>query len=75
MRLHYTGNMATLSLKAHYDGKTIRLDEPFDLPPNTRLLVTVLDDSEDSSRLAAMEMTRRSEDAELDETVATDEKA
>ena len=67
--------MATLSLKAHYDGKTIRLDEPFDLPPNTRLLVTVLDDSEDSSSLAAMEMTRRSEDAELDETVATDEKA
>jgi hypothetical protein len=67
--------MATLSLKAHYDGKTIRLDEPFDLPPNTRLLVTVLDDSEDSSSLAAMEMTRRSEDAELDETMATDEKA
>jgi hypothetical protein len=34
--------MPTVSLKAHYDGKTIRLDEPFDLPANARLMVTVL---------------------------------
>jgi len=34
--------MPTISLKAHYDGKTIRLDEPFDLPQDARLMVTVL---------------------------------
>lgn len=34
--------MPTVTLKAHFDGETIRLDEPFDLPPNTRLMVTVL---------------------------------
>lgn len=34
--------MPTVSLKAHFDGQTIRLDEPFDLAPNTRLMVTVL---------------------------------
>ncbi|HEX6865128.1 MAG TPA: hypothetical protein VF414_20025 [Thermoanaerobaculia bacterium] len=31
------------SLKAHYDGKSIRLDEPFDLPEGARLIVTVLE--------------------------------
>jgi hypothetical protein len=34
--------MPTLSLKAHYDGEHILLDEPFDLPTNARLIVTVL---------------------------------
>ena len=34
--------MANLSLKAHYDGERIQFDEPFDLPPDTPLLVTVL---------------------------------
>ena len=42
MALRYTSVMPIVSLKAHYDGKTIRLDEPFDLPPNARLMVTVL---------------------------------
>ena len=44
--------MPTVSLKAHYDGKTIVLDEPFDLPPNTRLLVTVLTPLADTDREA-----------------------
>lgn len=35
--------MPALSLKAHYDGKTIHLDEPFDLPEGARLIVTVLE--------------------------------
>jgi hypothetical protein len=35
--------MPTVTLKAHYDGRTIRLDEPFELAPNARLLVTVLE--------------------------------
>ncbi len=35
--------MPAISLKAHYDGSAIRLDEPFDLPDGARLLVTVLE--------------------------------
>ncbi len=31
-------------LRAHYDGKQVRLDEPCDLEPNTDLLVIVLND-------------------------------
>ena len=55
--------MPTVSLKAHYDGKTIRLDEPFDLPPNTRLMVTVLPPltdaaHEDWSNLSAANLAR-----------------
>ena len=46
----YTSVMPTVSLKAHYDGKIIRLDEPFDLPPNTRLMVTVLPPATDPNR-------------------------
>ena len=55
--------MPTISLKAHYDGKTIRLDEPFDLPPNTRLMVTVLPPMteagrDDWSRLSTANLAR-----------------
>jgi hypothetical protein len=35
--------MPAISLKAHYDGSAIRLDEPYDLPEGARLLVTVLE--------------------------------
>lgn len=34
--------MATVILKAHYDGNRIVLDEPFDLAANSKLIVTVL---------------------------------
>lgn len=34
--------MQHITLSAHYDGTCILLDEPFELQPNTRLLVTVL---------------------------------
>jgi len=34
--------MPTITLKAHFDGQHILLDEPFDLPSNSSLLVTVL---------------------------------
>ena len=34
--------MPTVSLQAHFDGERILLDEPFDLPVNSPLLVTVL---------------------------------
>ena len=31
-----------ITLRAHFDGERIQLDEPFDLPRNSRLIVTVL---------------------------------
>ena len=34
--------MDSVTLQAHYDGKRIILDEPFDLPPDAPLMVTVL---------------------------------
>ena len=34
--------MASVILKAHYDGEHIVLDEPFELPANAPLMVTVL---------------------------------
>ena len=34
--------MPAVTLKAHFDGKEIKLDEAYDLPPNAQLLVTVL---------------------------------
>lgn len=34
--------MPVVSLKAHYDGQHIQLDEPFELPRDAQLLVTVL---------------------------------
>ncbi len=34
--------MHALTLPAHFDGKQILLDEPFELEPNAKLIVTVL---------------------------------
>ncbi len=34
--------MPTVALKAHFDGAHIVLDEPFDLPPHSALIVTLL---------------------------------
>lgn len=34
--------MPAISLKAHFDGKHIQLDEPYELPRDAQLLVTVL---------------------------------
>lgn len=44
--------MPSVTLKAHYDGKQIQLDEPFDLPRNAVLLVTVLSPDGDGDRVA-----------------------
>ena len=37
--------MPAISLKAHFDGQQIQLDEPFELPRDASLLVTVLSPS------------------------------
>ena len=34
--------MPIVTLQAHYDGRQIVLDDPFDLPASTPLMVTVL---------------------------------
>jgi len=34
--------METIVLRAHFDGEQILLDDPVELQPNTRLLVTVI---------------------------------
>lgn len=38
--------MQTISIRAHFDGERILLDEPFELEPDTQLLVTVLPEVE-----------------------------
>ena len=38
--------MPIISLSAHFDGKQICLDEPFDLKPDAKLIVTVLPERE-----------------------------
>ena len=35
-----------LEIRGHFDGETIVLDEPFDLKPNTQVIVKVLPDDE-----------------------------
>ena len=34
--------MENITLHAHYDGSQIQLDEPYELQPDTRLLITVI---------------------------------
>jgi len=44
--------MPTVTLKAHYDGERIQLDEPFDLPRNALLLVTLVPQEGNGDRVA-----------------------
>lgn len=53
--------MATVSLRAHFDGKQILLDEPYQLEPNAKLMVTVLSPDEERDqwgRLALRNLER-----------------
>jgi len=34
--------MPSITLKAHYDGQSKLLDEPYELPRNARLLITMV---------------------------------
>ena len=52
--------MPTVSLRAHYEGKTIRLDEPYDLPEGAQLIVTVLEaPSSDQERAGWFDLSTR----------------
>jgi hypothetical protein len=42
--------MEARTLRAHFDGNQILLDEPFELEPNTELLVTILPKAPDEER-------------------------
>jgi hypothetical protein len=42
--------MPSITLNAHFDGQSIVLDEPFELPSHARLLVTVVSPLMDSDR-------------------------
>jgi hypothetical protein len=55
--------MDTITLRAHFDGKQIKLDEPYELEPNTKLIITVLpetleEEREDWTRLALESLER-----------------
>jgi hypothetical protein len=60
--------MDPISIPAHFDGQQILLDEPFELEPNSKLIVTVLGnhDSERDSwiRLSADSLNRAYDDNE-----------
>jgi glycyl-tRNA synthetase alpha subunit len=52
--------MASIRLKAYYDGETIRLDEPFDLPEGAQLMVTVLEPAQpETDRAGWIERSKR----------------
>jgi hypothetical protein len=42
--------METKTLRAHFDGNQILLDEPFELEPNVELIITILPKSSDEAR-------------------------
>ncbi|QVL51091.1 MAG: hypothetical protein KFB96_12245 [Thiocapsa sp.] len=42
--------MPGITLNAHFDGQSIVLDEPFEIPGNARLLVTMVSPSMDGDR-------------------------
>jgi hypothetical protein len=67
--------MALVSLKAHYNGEQIVLDEPCNLPANTPLMVTVLTpelerEREDWDRLVMESFARSYSDNEPEYTLA-----
>jgi hypothetical protein len=66
--------MLAVTLRAHFNGKQIVLDEPYDLPPDSPLMVTVLPkaDSSDAAEwhgLAAAALARAYGDDEPDYSV------
>ena len=55
--------MPTVALQAHFDGKHIVLDEPYDLPANASLMVTLLPSSPDEDTEEAWLKAAASSDA------------
>lgn len=64
--------MQTTNIQAHFDGKQIVLDEPFELKPNVKLIVTILpedDEREDWAQLALQSLERAYGDDEPEYTL------
>ncbi len=40
--------MQIVTLQAHFDGRHILLDEPYELEPNTKLVISVIDMKDES---------------------------
>ena len=55
--------MAAVTLQAHFDGRNIVLDEPYDLPTNAQLMVTVLPSASDTDSEEAWLRAASSSDA------------
>lgn len=63
--------METRTLRAHFDGDRILIDEPYELEPDTELLITVLpkvsdEEREDWARLSLDSLARAYSDDELE---------
>lgn len=50
--------MDGISIPAHFDGERILLDEPVELKPNTKLIVTILP-NQDEERASWLDLSRR----------------
>ena len=54
--------MEIITLQAHFDGKQILLDEPYELTPNTKLVVSVIqmqsEEREDWTRFSLANLER-----------------
>lgn len=54
--------MQIVTLQAHFDGRHILLDEPYELEPNTKLVVSVIDmkdeEREDWTRFSIANLER-----------------
>ena len=64
--------MTPKTINAHFDGKQIVLDEPFELEPNMKIVVTILpedDEREDWARLAMQSLERAYGDDEPEYTL------
>ncbi len=60
--------MDTITLRAHFDGERILLDEAFEMEPNTKLIVTVLPKQTDEEREAWLRLSKnRLKDAYRDD--------
>jgi hypothetical protein len=55
--------MPTVTLQAHYDGRQIVLDEPYELPANANLMVTLLPSPSDTDSEEAWLRAASSSDA------------
>ena len=66
--------MEIVTLQAHFDGKQILLDEPYELAPNTKLIVSVIqmqdEEREDSTRFSLANLERAYGDDEPEYTLA-----